>query len=162
MRWQIFLADFDFEVRHVPRKVNAAADAFSRKECHRANGILMLETKWPKVLAIAYKDDRITQEWQRNGDLTRGFAYHHETDGQTEKLSLVLEEYVRHFMSADQKDWPHHMTMVEFRYNSTKHSAIGFAPFLLATGRVPRVSAWFVNPNTWWTESKVLAMDDFI
>ncbi|CAM6124084.1 unnamed protein product [Calypogeia fissa] len=67
MRWQMFLADFDFEVRHVPGKVNAVADALSRKECHRANGILMLETKWPKVLAVAYEDNRIAQEWQRNG-----------------------------------------------------------------------------------------------
>ncbi|CAM6105455.1 unnamed protein product [Calypogeia fissa] len=95
-------------------------------------------------------------------DLTRGSAYHHETDGQTERLNLVLEEYVRHFVSADQKDWPHHMTMAEFRYNSTKHSAAGFAPFLLATGRVPRAPAWFVNPDAWRTESKVPAVDDFI
>ncbi|CAM6125136.1 unnamed protein product [Calypogeia fissa] len=355
MRWHMFLADFDFEVRHVPGKVNAAADALSRKEYHRANSILMLETEWPKVLAGAYDDDRIAQEWQRNGgkrgsirhvswvldkehdvhlwrykqtwvyvpeslrleilqkyhdspwgghggqsatyrsmsrdvywpdmkdsilqhvqscyscqknrtvyrakggllkplpvpaapwefismdfiqglpvafgydailtivdrfskmayflptrklvsarevanmvfnsvfrmwglplqilsdrdsrftghfwkalfrlsvtDLTRGSAYHHETDGQTERLNLVLEEYVRHFVSADQKDWPHHLTMAEFRYNSTKHSATGFAPFLLATGRVPRAPAWFVNPDAWRTESKVPAADDFI
>ncbi|CAM6091072.1 unnamed protein product [Calypogeia fissa] len=67
MCWQMFLADFDFEVHHILGKVNAAADALSRKECHRANSILMLETKWPKVLAEAYKDDRIAQEWQRNG-----------------------------------------------------------------------------------------------
>ncbi|CAM6102888.1 unnamed protein product [Calypogeia fissa] len=67
MRWQMFLADFDFEVRHVPGKVNVAVDALARKECHRANSILMLETEWPKVLAGAYKDDRIAQEWQRNG-----------------------------------------------------------------------------------------------
>ncbi|CAM6124018.1 unnamed protein product [Calypogeia fissa] len=52
--------------------------------------------------------------------------------------------------------------MAEFRYNSTKYSGTGFAPFLLATGRVPRAPAWFVNPDTWRTESKVLAADDFI
>ncbi|CAM6118163.1 unnamed protein product [Calypogeia fissa] len=67
MRWQMFLADFNFEVRHVPGKVNAAANALSRKECHLANSILMLVTEWPKVLAAAYEDDRIAQEWQRNG-----------------------------------------------------------------------------------------------
>ncbi|CAM6084980.1 unnamed protein product [Calypogeia fissa] len=66
MHWQIFLADFDFEVRHVLGKVNAAADALSRKECHRVNDILMLETECPKVLAAAYEDNRVAQEWQRN------------------------------------------------------------------------------------------------
>ncbi|CAM6102361.1 unnamed protein product [Calypogeia fissa] len=94
--------------------------------------------------------------------LTKGSTYHHETNGQTKRLNLVLEEYVCHFVSADQKDWPHHMTMAEFRYNLTKNLATGFALFLLATGRVPRASAWFVNPNTWRMESKVLATDDFI
>ncbi|CAM6102376.1 unnamed protein product [Calypogeia fissa] len=355
MRWQMFLADFDFEVRHVPGKVNVAADALLRKECHHANDILMLETEWPKVLATAYEDDRVAQEWQRNGgkkgsikhvswvldkehgvhlwrykqtrvyilqslrleilqkyhdspwgghggqaatyrsmsqdvywpdmkeailqhvqscyscqknrmvyrakggllkplpvsaapwesismdfiqglsmaygydviltivdhfskmayflptyktvsawevanmvfnsvfrmwglplqilldrnsrftwhfwkalfrlsgtDLTRGSAYHHEIDGQTERLNLVLEEYVRHFVSADQKDWPHHMMMAEFRYNLTKHSTTGFALFLLAKGRVPRVSVWFVNPDTWRTKNKVPTADGFI
>ncbi|CAM6082044.1 unnamed protein product [Calypogeia fissa] len=67
MRWQMFLAGFDFEVHHISGKVNVVADALSRKECHRANDILMLETEWPKVLAAAYEDDQVAQEWQRNG-----------------------------------------------------------------------------------------------
>ena len=355
MRWQMFLADFDFEVRHVPGKTNTAADALSRKEQYRANSILMLETEWPKVLAAAYEDDRVAQEWRKKGasegkvrhvswvwdkdhnvhlwrykqkrvyipeslrlevlrkyhdspwgghggqastyksmsrdvywpdlkesvlhhvqscyscqknrtvyrakggllkplpvasgpwesismdfiqglptshgsdsiltivdrfskmacflptrktvtarevasmvfnnvfrywglplhilsdrdskftghfwkalfrlsgtDLTRGSAYHHETDGQTERMNLLLEEYLRHFVAADQKDWSSHMTMAEFRYNSTTNSVTGFAPFLLATGRTPRAPAWFINPEAWQTESKVPAADDFI
>ncbi|CAM6094585.1 unnamed protein product [Calypogeia fissa] len=52
--------------------------------------------------------------------------------------------------------------MAEFRYNSTKHLAIGFAPFLVATGRVPRAPAWFVNRDSWRMESKVPTADDFI
>ncbi|CAM6116924.1 unnamed protein product [Calypogeia fissa] len=71
MRWQMFLADFNFEVGHVLGKVNVAADALSRKECHRANSILMLETECPKVLAVAYEDDKIAQEWQRNSKAVR-------------------------------------------------------------------------------------------
>jgi len=63
----MFLADFDFEVRHVPGKTTTAADALLRKEEYRANNILMLETDWPKVLADAYEDDRIAQEWRKKG-----------------------------------------------------------------------------------------------
>jgi hypothetical protein len=95
-------------------------------------------------------------------DLTRGSAYHHETNGQTERANLELEEYLRHFVAANQLDWPLHLTMAEFRYNSTTSMATGFAPFFLATGRVPRAPAWFINPEAWKTESKVPAVDDYI
>ena len=44
MRWQMFLADFDFEVRHIAGKSNTAADALSRKEQLRANSLLVLES----------------------------------------------------------------------------------------------------------------------
>ena len=52
--------------------------------------------------------------------------------------------------------------MGEFKYNSSTHSATGFAPFFLATGLTPRSPAWFINPETWITESKVPAANDFI
>jgi len=82
-------------------------------------------------------------------DLTRGSAYHHETDGQTERLNLLVEEYLRHYVAADQKDWSRHLVMAEFKYNSTKSTVIRFAPLVLATSRTPRPPAWFINPDTW-------------
>src|SRR5450759_395328 len=75
MRWQMFLADFDFEVRHIAGKTNTAADALSRKEQLRANSLLVLETTWPKVLSEAYEDDRIAQEWLKKGG-TQGKLRH--------------------------------------------------------------------------------------
>ena len=52
--------------------------------------------------------------------------------------------------------------MAEFSYNSKKHAATGFVPFVLATGRTPRAPSWFINPEAWRTESKVPSADDFI
>ena len=95
-------------------------------------------------------------------DLTRGSAYHHERDGQTERCNLIMEEYLRHFVSANQKDWTRHMVMAESRYNATKHAATEFAPFVLATGRMPRTPVWFINLEAWRTESNVPSADEFI
>src|SRR5450759_13361 len=99
---------------------------------------------------LSDRDSQITGNFRRalfhfsGTDLTRGSAYHHETNGQTERVNLAIEEYLRHFVSANQKDWPKHITMGEFKYNSSVHSATGFAPFFLATGRTPRTLAWFI------------------
>ena len=39
------------------------------------------------------------------------------------------------YLHADHKDWVHHIDMLEFCYNSSKHFATGFSPFELATGK---------------------------
>src|SRR5450759_4219384 len=75
MRWQMFLADFDFEVRHIAGKSYVASDALSRKEQLQANSLLILETTGPKVLLEAYVDDRIAQVWLKNGG-TQGKLRH--------------------------------------------------------------------------------------
>src|SRR5450759_3457609 len=114
------------------------------------------------------RDSRFTGKFWRalfrlsGTDLTRGLAYHHETDGQTERVNLAIEEYLRHFVSADQKDWPKHITMGKFKYNSSVHSETEFAPFVLAMGQMPRVPTWFINPEAWSMESKVLIANNFI
>ncbi len=65
----------------------------------------------------------------------RGLAYHHEIDGQTKGLNLSIEEYLHYFVVANQKDWPKHLTMGEFKYNSSVNLAIGFAPFFWPRAR---------------------------
>jgi len=32
-------------------------------------------------------------------------AYHPQTDGQTERVNALLEDYLRHYVSASQKNW---------------------------------------------------------
>ncbi|KAL3686374.1 hypothetical protein R1sor_008948 [Riccia sorocarpa] len=69
--------------------------------------------------------------------LTFSTAFHPQTDGQTEKVNSVLNQYLRNYVSADQRDWAEWLSSAEYCYNSTKHSATGMTPFVLAFGRDP-------------------------
>lgn len=64
-------------------------------------------------------------------------VFHPETDGQTERVNSVLNQYLRNYVSVDQGDWAEWLGLAEYCYNSTKHSATGESPFLLAYGREP-------------------------
>ena len=54
-----------------------------------------------------------------------------QTDGQTKRMNLVLQEYLRNYVNADQTDWADHISMAEFRYNNTKYLETGFSPFVV-------------------------------
>ena len=58
-------------------------------------------------------------------------AFRPQTDGQTERVNLVLQEYLRNYVNADQTDWADHISMAEFSYNNTKHSGTGFSLFMV-------------------------------
>lgn len=49
----------------------------------------------------------------------------------------MLEEYLRHFVSASQKDWVKLLDVAQFCYNMQKSEASGHSPFELATGQQP-------------------------
>lgn len=38
-------------------------------------------------------------------------------DGQTERVNNLLESYLRHFVSANQKDWVRLLDVAQFSYN---------------------------------------------
>ena len=66
--------------------------------------------------------------WKKLGtELKMNTAFRPQTDGQTERLNLVLQEYLRNYVNADQTDWAYHISMAEFSYNNTKHSGTGFS-----------------------------------
>jgi hypothetical protein len=66
-------------------------------------------------------------------------AYHPQTDGQTEHINQVLESYLCTFTSRPQDDWDSLLPMGEFFYNNTKHSLTQQTPFMVDTGRNPRM-----------------------
>lgn len=71
-------------------------------------------------------------------DMSSGF--HPQTDGQTERLNRTLEEMLRGFCGAPERQryWEQYLPMLQFAYNSTPHTATGHSPFYLNYGRNPR------------------------
>lgn len=65
-------------------------------------------------------------------------ANHPQTDGQTERMNQLLEEYLRHYVTASQKNWLELLDTAQFSYNLHRSSATGMSPFELATGQQPR------------------------
>ena len=61
-------------------------------------------------------------------------AFRPQTDGQTERVNMVLQEYLRNYVNVNQTDWADHISMEEFNYNNTKHSGTRFNPFMVVSG----------------------------
>ena len=71
--------------------------------------------------------------------LASSTAWHPQTDGQTERVNQELDQYLRLFVNEQQDDWYDLLPMVEFQHNNHVHSATQQPPFLLDTGRIPRM-----------------------
>jgi len=66
-------------------------------------------------------------------------AYHPQADGQTERVNQELEQYLRLFVSERQDDWDLLLPQAEFQYNNHVHASTQHTPFMLDTGRDPRM-----------------------
>ncbi|CAH9148077.1 unnamed protein product [Cuscuta epithymum] len=64
-------------------------------------------------------------------------SFHPQTDGQTERVNALLECYLRHFVSANQRDWAKLLDIAQFSYNLQRSESTGRSPFELATGQQP-------------------------
>ncbi len=56
--------------------------------------------------------------------------WRNQTDGQIERVNLVIQQFFKKNVAADQQDWMDHLELVEFCYNNSEHSATGSTPFL--------------------------------
>lgn len=70
-------------------------------------------------------------------DLKFSTANHPQTDGQTERVNALLEEYLRHYATASQSNWVELLDTAQFCYNLHRSSSTGKSPFELATGQQP-------------------------
>ena len=70
-------------------------------------------------------------------ELNLSSSYHPQTDGQTERFNAMLEEYLRHFVHANQKNWIGLLDVAQFCFNSKKSSATNKSAFEIVTGQQP-------------------------
>jgi hypothetical protein len=67
--------------------------------------------------------------------LKLSFAYHLQTDGQTERTIQSLEDLLRACVLEQGGSWDAYFPLIEFTYNNSFHSSIGMAPFEALYGR---------------------------
>lgn len=70
-------------------------------------------------------------------ELSFSTANHPQTDGQTERLNALLEEYLRHYVTASQRNWPDLLDVAQFSYNLHRTKSTGMSPFELVNGQQP-------------------------
>src|SRR5882724_7121585 len=66
-------------------------------------------------------------------------AYHPETDGQTERINQILEQYLQVYINYQQEDWVNLLPLAEFVYNNMSHSATMVTPFFANKGFHPKL-----------------------
>ena len=87
----------------------------------------------------------------------RSTAFHPQTDGQTERLNSVLEQYLQMYCEFQQTYWASLLPMAEFSYNNSKHSATTLTPFYTNYGFHPQIFLLPPSPN-----SKTPAADSYV
>ncbi|SOV01636.1 uncharacterized protein UDID_18148 [Ustilago sp. UG-2017a] len=65
-------------------------------------------------------------------------AYHPQTDGQTERVNQVVEQYLHMYCNYEQNDWAGLLDTAAFVYNNTVHNSIGVSPFFACYGWNPK------------------------
>jgi hypothetical protein len=71
--------------------------------------------------------------------LATSTTYHPQTDGQTERVNQEMEQFLRIFVNERQDDWDELLPLGEFAYNNHIHSSTQQTPFMVNTGRHPRM-----------------------
>ncbi|MBW0532890.1 hypothetical protein O181_072605 [Austropuccinia psidii MF-1] len=75
-------------------------------------------------------------------------SYHPETDGQTERVNQILEQYLWLYVSYNQDDWNTWLPLAEFAYNNSDHSSTKKSPFFTVYGRDPQFHSVHITQDT--------------
>jgi transposase InsO family protein len=65
-------------------------------------------------------------------------SYHPQSDGQTERVNQCLETFLRCFVHSCPSQWRRWLSLAEYWYNTSLHSALGRSPFEVLCGCSPR------------------------
>ncbi|GJT34585.1 putative reverse transcriptase domain-containing protein [Tanacetum coccineum] len=83
--------------------------------------------------------ERLARMYLKENALGKNFryeyAYHPQTNRQSERTILTLEDMLRAYMIDFGKGWVNHLPLVEFSYNNSYHASIKAAPFEALYGR---------------------------
>lgn len=72
-------------------------------------------------------------------------SHHPQADGQTEILNQGLEIALRAYVSATRDDWSDHLDALMLSYNSSTHTATGYAPAYLLRGYLPVTGSTLIH-----------------
>jgi len=89
---------------------------------------------------VTDRDSRITSDfWKEICEIQMikrrlSTAYHPQTDGQSEVLNRVIEDYLRAYSSEDQTVWARLLPLAQFAYNNSRNYTTGMSPNRLLFG----------------------------
>ncbi|MBW0487649.1 hypothetical protein O181_027364 [Austropuccinia psidii MF-1] len=75
-------------------------------------------------------------------------AYHPETDGKTERVNQILEQYLWMYVSYHKDDWNTWLPLAEFAYNDSDHSSEKQSPFFTFYRRDPQIDSVHIAQDT--------------
>jgi hypothetical protein len=75
-------------------------------------------------------------------------AYHPQSDGQTEIVNKILQQYLRCFVHNKPKQRGQYLHWAEWHYNTSIHTAMGFSPFQVVYGRPPPALSDYIPGST--------------
>ena len=78
-------------------------------------------------------------------DVRMSTAFYPQTDGQTERVNQILEQYLRSYCLYQQGNWAELLLLVEHAYNSAVSESTKVSPFEANYG---------ISPRTNWLETK--------
>jgi hypothetical protein len=97
--------------------------------------------------------------------LSMSTTYHPQSDGQSERVNQCMETFLRCFANACPKKWLHWLSLAEYWYNTSYHSAIAMSPFEALYGHPPRhfgmsvAGSCSVDSLTQWLQERRLASE---
>ena len=92
---------------------------------------------------VSDRDPRFTRTfWTElfkllGSNLNVSSSYHPQIDGQTGRLNSILEEFLRHFIDAQQKNWVQMFDVAQFSFNCQQSSSARKTPFEIVCCRQP-------------------------
>ena len=79
-------------------------------------------------------------------DIKLSSAFYPQTDGQTERVNQVFDQYLRCSINYQQDDWTAYLPLAKFAYNNTLHASTQQTPFFSNYGYHPKLD--LLSPST--------------